>query len=100
MEEFLRLIIPEEGYKILWVRHLKGYSSNQVFSSFSDMQATAERLNREGHHVYHACASFKQSSYMGHDGKTKQRTQENVAFIKSLWLDIDCSEDKATKGTG
>ena len=100
MEEFLRLIIPEEGYKILWVRVSTDHSYHRVFEKFSEMAAAAKQLNQEGHQVYHACASFKQSSYKGQNGKTKRRTQENVALVQSLWLDIDCSEDKARKEAG
>ena len=76
MEEFLRLIIPEEGYKILWVRVPTDHSYHRVFEKFSEMAAAAKQLNQEGHQVYHACASFKQSSYKGQNGKTKRRTQK------------------------
>ena len=50
--------------------------------------------------AYHACASFKEakvdSGQVNAFGKTRwrYRIQENAAFVKALWLDLDCGETK------
>lgn len=55
---------------------------------------------RLGTTVFHACATFKEARIdtgavndFGRP-KYKYRTQDNAAFVKSLWLDLDCGEGK------
>lgn len=50
--------------------------------------------------VYHACAGYKEASYICADGAARFRVQANAGKVKAFWVDIDCGEQKAAEGKG
>jgi hypothetical protein len=50
--------------------------------------------------VYHACASYKEASYICADGAARFRVQANAGKVNSFLADIDCGEQKAAEGKG
>ena len=96
---FLSTILPSEG--VYFIASIKGgVCRHYPCRSFGKMVQKANELDAQGCDVFFACASFKQESYIGDDGKRYQRTAENAGWVNSFWLDIDCGADKAAKGTG
>jgi len=82
---FLRKIIPNDG--ALLITQIKdGYASNISCSDFNAMGELLRHANLSGHDAYHACASFQDST---------SRTARNAKSLKALFLDLDCSEEKA-----
>lgn len=90
--DFLAKVIPNDGMHFIFRAHrvLKRKSQTSV----DDLDALASELAEfcdNGWHVYHACASFG-------DGTT--RASGNARSLKSLYIDLDCGEEKARKGEG
>ena len=97
---FLQKILPTRGIRFLaeWVNkpaHPKGgYFVHHPYGEDSDdtMAAKANQLSAVGGNVYFACASFREVIYNvspgGHEYPAG-RTQDNVKFVKALWLDMD-----------
>ncbi len=76
--DFLALVLPDEGLKCIALQKPKGF----LHTFFTDVSAAAEYAedrDAEGATVYFACASFLTAD---------NRKGENVAFVRSLWLDI------------
>ena len=96
MQEFLSAILAGEGhYCITGIKSGEKYPVIQSF--FSKIEETNQAIQKflgERRDVYFALATFK-------DPKApKPRAQDNVQLIKSLWVDIDCGEDKAKTNKG
>lgn len=96
MQEFLSAILAGEGhYCITGIKSGEKYPVIQSF--FSKVEETDQAIQKflgERRDVYFALATFK-------DPKApKPRAQDNVQLIKSLWVDLDCSEEKAAKKKG
>jgi hypothetical protein len=63
----------------------------KLVDSREELDKVAQRFVAGGRDVFFACSTF---------ASDKNRKKENVASIKSLWLDIDCGEQKAQTGKG
>lgn len=91
MQEFLRAILAGEGHYC--ITGLKKNDPHPAIQSFFDKLEDTEQAIKtflaEQRDVYFALATFKDPE------AAKPRAQENVARIKSLWIDIDCGEEKA-----
>jgi len=91
MQEFLRAILAGEGHYC--ITGLKKNDQHPAIQSFFDkLEDTDQAIKTflaEQRDVYFALATFKDPN------SPKPRAQENVARIKSLWVDIDCGEEKA-----
>lgn len=87
---FLRKIIPNDG--ALLITQIKdGYASNIPCSDFNAMGELLRDADLCGYDAYHACASFND---------TTSRRAQNAKSLKALFLDLDCSEEKAICGKG
>ena len=87
MLEFFQSILPPESQGLRCATIFRGERRwNEHFQTNAELVEAIKRYDQAGLTVYHACASFRTS---------KSRKTENVAFIKSLWLDIDVGPDKA-----
>jgi hypothetical protein len=101
MRDFFLSILPDTGvYFIATPSKNGGGFSHYPCETLDEVVAKSIELDTQKQQTYFACASFKQASYVNEEGKTRYRTAENVGWAKSFWLDIDCGEDKTTKGTG
>lgn len=80
--EFLRLVLPEDGWKCLHA--LPG--KPRWFADLDKMAEAALAADLSGRQaIYHACASFKEKT---------RRTQENVHALKAFWFDLDVGVDR------
>lgn len=82
--QFLETILPTDGIYCI------GTLRNKVFQNFyGDSVSWAEQTSRaidgSGRDTYFALGSFKERG---------SRTQDNVLYLKSFWLDIDTQESK------
>lgn len=99
--DFLRLILPDRGPFILWVRSLRGPSFNEFASTIEELWEKEKEWDTRGGSVYHACASFKEAR---RDPKgTPQherrfgRTAHNVNLLRCLRLDVDAGGSEPGK---
>jgi hypothetical protein len=98
--KFLRLILPDRGHYIAAVKLAKGkgFKPNSFASSIEELWNMIENADRDGHEVYHACASFKEARNdpQGTPDGQKQfgRTKRNALGAKAFWLDPDAGKDK------
>lgn len=102
---FLKTILPEEGYHFLALgRPTHSGLGHLAFATLEEMAAAIEKYSRSDQvTVYHACAAYKQPSYIVEvDGKEKKkyRGEPNWLGAKSFWCDIDCGPTKAEEGKG
>lgn len=101
MTDFMSQHLPSQGFRFVATKKFEKSGMIHVpFSGFERMEACIRRIADDNFAVYHACASFERESYIGEDGETKQRTQENAIYAKAFWLDIECTPDKAAVGKG
>ena len=91
MQEFLRAILAGEGhYCITGLKKDDPHPAIQsFFSKLEDTDQAIKAFLNERRDVYFALATFKDPN------APKPRAQENVVRIKSLWVDLDCGEQKA-----
>lgn len=94
-EEFLRLVLPRKGNKILAVPRTNGGIGDKAFSwaykKFSSVGAMAEaalQFDAKGETVYYAINGFGEW-YKDNKGKNRLRTQENVVACRALYDDFD-----------
>lgn len=104
---FLNKILPDSGLRFLaeWVSvadHPRGgFFIHYPFGEddTADMATKALVIDRGDGNVYFACASFKEIIYKVSKGGQEYpagRSQDNVKYVKSFWLDMDVG--KADEG--
>ena len=98
-EEFLRVILPQDGVIIIAAQVGRGFK-HKGFTSFAEAAAFARQCDLQGLPTYHACAAYKSAPYKDPNGKLIARTAANWLKAKSFWCDIDCGKDKAEAGKG
>lgn len=99
--DFLRSVLPEDGIKYVVVIPKNGLPIHHPYTSFEDMAEAAIKFDQaQSSQVYFACASFKKEFVLGENGKKLWRVPQNHHLAKAFWLDIDCGEEKASKGDG
>ncbi len=82
--EFLGRVLPDEGYLVATVIN----PDRRAQKSYETVEALANaviRIDIAGGNVYYALSSFVEAG---------NRKQANVHKTKSLFIDIDCGEDK------
>ncbi len=93
---FLRRTVGTEGYYCLFVleRGEDGTSTKKTQRFFEDIEAlvvSAEGYDERGFDAYFSLATFKDDS---------NRYAANALQMRSLYLDLDCGEDKANPPGG
>jgi len=93
-QEFLDLILPDEGFYCLAKPHEKGYFVHRVFEHTSDMARVALELDQNLEDVYFAIASLKQPRVFDpakNDGKGgyRYRTKSNIHSLKAIFFEAD-----------
>lgn len=93
-QEFLRQILPEEGYYCLAKPHPKGYFVHKVFERIDDLARVALALDNNFEDVYYAVASLKEPKVYDpakNDGKGgyRYRTKANLHSIKAVFFEAD-----------
>ena len=82
--EFFDSVLPNTGHYCS-VGITNGAVRQSFVESKEDIITRSNKLVADGADVYYALASFSTPT---------KRTGVNAAHLKSLWLDIDCGEDK------
>ena len=101
MTDFLSIHLPSQGVRFVASKRTKAAGMQHIpFSDLESMEAHICQMAGDNFAVYHACASFERESYIGADGKRKQRTQENAIYARAFWLDIECTPEKAAAREG
>lgn len=85
MREFLSKVLSDQGwYCILGLR--SGKPTKQSFvQTLDEVEELADKLLNEDYNVYFACAKYETDT---------NRVKENATYFKSVWMDIDCGENK------
>lgn len=99
---FLQKILPSSGHYVLafFRDGMKGKPSHTRCDSIEQLAAAARRVDDKGWQAFHACASFVEArkKTKAFEGRVVQveatRAQDNVAFTRSQWLDVDVGEGK------
>lgn len=104
-QEFLRLVLPEQGnYYLALFKKGHDAPAHLTFSDIDVMVEKAEEIAaRPDYQVYHACSSYKTPWVeVEVDGTTKKkyRIKDNWSHARSFWVDIDCGQSKADEGKG
>lgn len=71
-----------------------------VFNSHDNAAEFAHQLDKQGHTIYFALASFKETFLTPNKKLRIKRTKKNVSHLKALWLDVDnkdCPDNSALK---
>jgi len=86
LNDFLDAVLPDNGvYCVVGIQ--SGGKVGQLFVESKDKVAErAADLVEHGVNAYFAVASFEEGS--------KKRTQDNAAWMRAFWLDLDCGEGK------
>jgi len=101
IESFFASILPEQDVYFVATPNPAGKGwKHYPCVTFREMADKAVALDAAKRDAYFACASYAKQSYVDKNGQQRQRTRENAAWVQSFWIDIDCGEDKAAKGTG
>lgn len=99
---FLKKILPEQGLYVLaaFRNGLDKAPAHSVFDSIEQLASAARAIDSRGIQVFHACASYSERRKKAKviDGREvlveATRKANNVAFVRSQWLDIDVGEGK------
>ena len=85
-EEFLKFVLPTRGKYCLWVCQGKDENVRQnLYNSIDELLSKVDGWIESKYNVFFGVNSFK---------TTENRTQQNVEFAKSFFLDIDVGIDK------
>ena len=94
--EFLRWLLPPEGNVVLGIlkkENGREWFQNRKFTTVEEAAAEAVKLD-QNEEVYFAVSTFK-DWYKDDTGRSRIRTQENVAWCRALYDDYDVKPDKA-----
>ena len=80
----MNAVLPTEGrYCVLGIGR---YPDQKFYDTRAEVDEQIEALVRGKFDAYFGCAKF---------GPLNNRTHENVAYVRALWMDIDCGPTKA-----
>jgi len=81
--DFFQRVLPKTGTYCAFGA-MTGGRVKQVFSTtLAELEQECLKLDQQGFNAYQAMATFQTS---------QRRTQDNVAYLKSFYLDIDCKD--------
>jgi hypothetical protein len=83
-KQFLDTVLSDEGYYCV-VGIKNGRTVQKFYSSLDSIAETATSLDVDGCDTYFALSTFIENT---------SRKAENVRYIKALFLDLDCGQDK------
>lgn len=83
--DFLKLILPDEGYHCVASRNPGGPIQHGFLRSPEILAQAIAKCSAAGMEVYYGCAAYAERG---------SRKAANVLSVKSFWLDIDCGEGK------
>lgn len=96
--EFLNLILPQQGNKILAIqrtsREGRPYFKYTEYPTADAAAEAASAMDARGETVYHAVNAFGDWYTDPVKNKKRIRTQENVVACRALFDDYDVSDDK------
>jgi len=97
--EFLTHILPTQGYKFAVLRPAgKEFWFHRAHETVEGVAKDIAKADAKLADVFHACASFVAPviETQRTDGTVKKqyRTQANAGWVRALWLDLDCGENK------
>lgn len=99
--QFVQAILPPTGPYCCGVLYPSGAFVNEPHDSLPELATALIRASAAGYDSYMALASFTDRVRLKPDGTPHfSRKVDNVAALRSLWIDIDISEEKAAKGQG
>jgi hypothetical protein len=82
--DLLNAVLPPEGRYCAWGNGR--YISQKFFTSRTEFDENIKWLVDNNFDAYFGCAKY---------GEAENRKQSNAHFFKSIWMDIDCGEEKA-----
>ena len=86
-KQFLSTVLSDQGYYcVLGIRNNK--TIQKFYDSLDTLINSAKLLDTKGFDTYFALSTFE---------KGTSRKAKNAKFVKALFLDIDCGEDKPYK---
>lgn len=107
--EFFQATLPEQGIHYLALfKEGQRYPTHKEYTDLEEMAYAAAEFDSDPTFVavYHACGGYLRP-FIEQDERNvwgkpikKYRTTENQGCTKSFWADIDCGEEKHTKGDG
>ncbi|HEV7982716.1 MAG TPA: AAA family ATPase, partial [Xanthobacteraceae bacterium] len=96
--QFLRLILPDRGHYVAWIKTSDGRKYNRFASTIEELWTVIKEADGAGHAAYHGCASFKEARCNARGTPPSKRRfgrkKQNVFGGKSLWLDVDAGPGK------
>ena len=88
-KQFLSTVLSDEGYYcILGIRTSDNKTVQKFYNTIDSVIDSALNFDHDGYDTYFALSTFLEST---------SRKTDNVSFIKSLFLDLDCGEGKPYK---
>lgn len=98
-DDFLAHVLPRQGYKFAVKRPAgKEFWVHEAHAEHDGVTISVAKAERQQADIFFACASFEQPYIETEraDGSIKKRyrVQENAAFVRALWLDLDCGPEK------
>jgi len=85
VHNFLTTILPTQGLYCVFAAK-KGQVRQALYDSIDELADAAEGYDQNGYDAYQALATFKT--------REGGRTQANVAFLRTIFLELDCGEGK------
>ena len=86
--KFLQTIVPQQGYKCLTIISGPESRTQKFYQLHQDQAFDADNYDVGNNNVFYAPASYLVSG---------NRKTENVAAVKSFWVDLDVGKDKPYK---
>ena len=104
LRDFFEQVVPTAGLVANITIGADKRVKHHIFKSVLELAKDSGNRAKNGtEDLYFALSSFQQGWYetTRANGKTAQvfRTQDNVMYVRSLWLDIDVGKDKPYKTT-
>lgn len=103
MNDFLNAVLPWEKTGEVFVGGTLGGKGQRAMllkhaTTHAELAKIVANFDTQGQEAYFALARY--IAHTSKSGKSPGRQGKYATTVKSLWLDLDCGEDKATAGDG